>query len=284
MPASTRSQTPPNRCLADAEQPQLMAAARRIQSTALAASTAVSRRIQTTVLGASIAAGSHPLMSQDMFPRLRHQEIRTVFGLLRQTCFCLQQRHVCASSSSNKDITASASELIKAQKGSSTEVLSLGCVKGASTAVWSHPLISQNLLLPLPRQEIRTVFGLLQQTYLCLQQRPVCAFSSNKDVAIGKTTASASVGNTTATASEVLVDSGSLKQLERRILRLEVRSRFYKNFKWVFVGPIVGTLMAISSAINTYHDVSTAKEKQKNTAEKLSNLKRQIEYLEGRIN
>ncbi|XP_066312975.1 uncharacterized protein [Miscanthus floridulus] len=138
-----------------------MAAARRIQSTALAASTAVSRRIQTTVLGASIAAGSHPLMSQDLFRRrLRHQEIRTVFGLLRQTYFFLQQRHVCASSSSNKDITASASEseLIKAQKGSSTEALSLGCVikKGASTAAGSHPLISQNLLWPFPRQEVRS--------------------------------------------------------------------------------------------------------------------------------
>ncbi|XP_066315422.1 uncharacterized protein [Miscanthus floridulus] len=129
-----------------------MAAARRIQSTALAASTAVSWRIQTTVFGASIAAGSHPLMSQDLFRRLRHQEIRTVFGLLRQTYFCLQQRHVCASSSSNKDITASASEseLIKAQKGSSIEALSLGCVikKGPQLRrpAGSHPLISQNLL------------------------------------------------------------------------------------------------------------------------------------------
>ncbi|CAO2194055.1 unnamed protein product [Urochloa humidicola] len=82
-----------------------------------------------------------------------------------------------------------------------------------------------------------------------------------------------------------VIDSGSLKDIESRILTLETVCNFYKKFQWLLVGPIVaGLVMTVPPTIDIFRGVSEVEKRQKNTAEKLSNLTKRIEYLEGRIN
>lgn len=78
-----------------------------------------------------------------------------------------------------------------------------------------------------------------------------------------------------------LVDSRSLEKLEDRISKLEAVCSFYKKIQWLLLGPIVGLLMGIPSMIYGIRSAAMIKERQKDTAEKLSDLKRKIEYLEG---
>ncbi|CAO2186053.1 unnamed protein product [Urochloa humidicola] len=159
-------------------------------------------------------------------------------------------------------------------------------VLGSSTAAGSRWLMSQDLLRHLPRKEGHTVLGLPQPIHLRLQQRPVCtSSSSDKDGSFGKTTAVAEELRKVqkGSSNEGPVDSGSLKKLEYRILKLEAACSFYKSFQWEFLGPIVGLLIAIPSAIYVVHGASILKERQK-TAQELSDLKRQLEYLEGGSN
>lgn len=75
-----------------------------------------------------------------------------------------------------------------------------------------------------------------------------------------------------------LVDSWSLEKLEDRIVKLEAVCSFYKKILWILSGPIV---VGILSVIHVAHGAAMLKERQKDTAENLSDLKRQIEYLEG---
>ncbi|CAO2194054.1 unnamed protein product [Urochloa humidicola] len=86
-------------------------------------------------------------------------------------------------------------------------------------------------------------------------------------------------------SAEGVIDSGSLKDIESRILTLETVCNFYKKFQWLLVGPIVaGLVMTVPPTIDIFRGVSEVEKRQKNTAEKLSNLTKRIEYLEGRIN
>ncbi|CAO2205270.1 unnamed protein product [Urochloa humidicola] len=160
----------------------------------------------------------------------------------------------------------------------------------SSPAAGSPPLMSRDLLRRLPHKEIGTMFELPHPTYFRLHLRPVSASASsfsNKNVAVGNTSAVTEQLRKVhkGSSTEGLIYSGILKDIESRILTLETVCNFYKKFQWLLIGPIVaGLLMAVPPAIDIFRGISEVKKRQKNTVEKLSNLNKRIEYLEGRSN